>query len=194
MAGETQTHAVEGEAPSAALVEGTQASGGAEHSAAFPPFDSSTFGSQLFWLALAFGALYFLMSRVALPRIGDILEVRRDRIEGDLAEADRMRQKTDQAIEAYETELAEAKSKAQGIADETRSAMKAELSDKRTGVEEDLTKKIATAEARIAETKEAALEHVGEIATEIAQALVTPMIGKVTVKAARSAVSKALKE
>ena len=194
MAGDTNTQAVEGEAHSADLVEGTEAHGGEEHSGAFPPFDSSTFGSQILWLALAFGALYLLMSRVALPRIGDILEVRRDRIEGDLAEADRMRQKTDQAIESYETALAEAKSKAQIIADETRSEMKAELDKKRTDVEEGLTSKITAAETRIAETKQAALEHVGEIATETAQALVAQMIGKVTVKAARAAVAKASKE
>ena len=37
---------------------------------AFPPFASETFASQLLWFALAFGLLYWLMSRVALPRIG----------------------------------------------------------------------------------------------------------------------------
>lgn len=184
---EVEAHAEE-------MHEGTEAHGGDGHSDIFPPFDSSTFGSQLLWLAIAFGALYLVMSRVALPRIGEILEVRRDRIEGDLAEADRMRQKTDQAIESYEAALAEAKSKAQGIAEETRAEMKAELEKKRADVEDDLAEKMATAEARIATSKASAMEHVSEIATETAQALVAPMIGKVTIKAARAAVAKAAKE
>ena len=57
---------------------------------AFPPFDKQNFPSQLFWLALTFIALYLLMSRIALPRISSILDARRQRIESDLAEAQRI--------------------------------------------------------------------------------------------------------
>lgn len=173
--------------------EGTEAHGGEEHGA-FPPFDSSTFGSQLLWLAIAFGALYLLMSRVALPRIGEILEVRRDRIEGDLAEAERMRQKTDKALADYETALAGARSKAQGIADETRSKMKADQAEKRDEVEADLARKMADAEARIQGTKAEAMGNVSDIAAETAQALVAQLLGKVPVKTARDAVAKLVKE
>lgn len=174
--------------------EGTEAHGGdAEHSA-FPPFDPSTFGSQLLWLAIAFGALYLLMSRIALPRIGEILEVRRDRIESDLAEADRMRQKTDQALADYEQALADAKAKAQGIAEETRGKVKAELDVKRAKVEADLAKKVSEAETRIQGTKTEALENVGDIAVETAQALVTQLVSKVPAKTVRDAVTKAVKE
>ena len=61
----------------------------------FPPFDPATFGSQLFWLVILFGLLYILMSRVALPRVGAILEERDNRIAGDLAEAARLKEATD---------------------------------------------------------------------------------------------------
>lgn len=177
------------------LHEGTEAHGGeGAHSDVFPPFDPSTFGSQLLWLALAFGALYLVMSRLALPRIGEILEVRRDRIESDLAEADRMRQKTDQAIEDYEKALAAAKASAQGIAEETRTSVKTELDKKRADIEADLASKVASAEVRIQKTKTDALENVGEIAVDTAQALVAQLSSKVPVKAARDAVAKAVKE
>src|SRR5690606_32240714 len=123
---------------------------GEEHtSGVFPPFDTTTFASQVLWLTISFAALYYLMSKVALPRIGEILEVRRDRIEGDLAEADRLRKKTDQAIESYEAALAEARAKAQGIAEETRTAIKADLDARRAKVEADLTKRVTAAEASI---------------------------------------------
>lgn len=172
---------------------GTEAHGGEEHSDVFPPFDTSTFGPQLFWLAISFGILYLLMSRVALPRIGEILEVRRDRIEGDIAEADRLRHQTDEAITAYEEELASARQKAHGLAEETREKIKSDLAARRADVEGELTEKVTAAEARIQQTKSAALANVDEIAAETAVALVSQISGDVTDKAARDAVAKVVK-
>lgn len=177
-----------------ALHEGTVVADEYYGSDVFPPFDSTTFASQLLWLAISFAALYFIMSKLALPRIGEILEIRRDRIEGDLAEADRLRQKTDEAIATYEAALADARSKAHTIAEQTRSEIKADLDAKRNKVETDLAKKVSAAEARISETKTEALGHVSEIATETAQAVVAQLLGKVPVKAARDAVAKVVKE
>ncbi|GGA56088.1 ATP synthase subunit b 2 [Pelagibacterium lentulum] len=177
-----------------ALHEGTVVADDYQGSDVFPPFDSTTFASQILWLAISFAALYFIMSKLALPRIGEILEVRRDRIEGDLAEADRLRQKTDEAIATYEAALADARGKAHTIAEQTRSEIKADLDAKRNKVETDLAKKVAAAEARISETKTEALGHVSEIATETAQAVVAQLLGKVPVKAARDAVAKVVKE
>lgn len=168
---------------------------GEEHvTGVFPPFDASTYPSQLLWLAITFAALYFIMKRVALPRIGEILEERRDRIEGDLAEAERLRQKTDQAIASYEAALAEARSNAHKIAEQARGENKAKLDAERAKVEANLSKKVAAAEERIAETKAEAMGHVDEIAAETAQAVVAQLVGKVPVKSARDAVAKVSKE
>ena len=163
-------------------------------SGTFPPFDSSTYGAQLFWLAVTFGLLYILMSRIALPRIGEILEVRRDRIEGDLAEAERLKQMTDQAIATYEEELAEARAKAHAIADETRSKIKADMDEKRRKVEADLSRQMAEAEERITATKSEALANVDKIAAETAVALVSKLSGKVTLRDAKTAVRSVLKD
>ena len=175
------------------LITETGAHGGEEHTGVFPPFDPATFGSQLLWLAIAFGALYLLMSRVALPRIGEILEIRRDRIEGDLAEADRLRIKTDQAIADYEAALAEARKKAHGIAEETRSDLKAETEKSRAAVEADLGARIAAAEQSIQATKAEALTNVDEIAAQTAVSVVTALTGKVSIAEARSAVAEVVK-
>ncbi len=173
--------------------EKTEVSSHNVEGAVFPPFDTTTYGPQLFWLAITFGALYLLMSKVALPRIGEILEVRRDRIEGDLAEAERLRQKTDQAIEAYETELAAARAKSHALADKTRNDVKEQLDNKRREVEAELAKQMASAEARIQKTKEQALENVEQIAAETTVALVSKLTGKISIKEARSAVSTVVK-
>lgn len=168
----------------------TEAHGDDHHSDVFPPFDPATFPSQLLWLAITFGLLYVLMSKLALPRLGGILENRKALIDADLAAADADRQKTDAAIAAYEKALAEAKSKAQGIATETREAVQADLAQKRTSVESDLSAKIAAAEARIAQTKAEALTHVDEIAAETAQAVVSQIVGDVSADSVRAAVAK----
>ena len=172
----------------------TEAHGGAHDSGVFPPFDPATFPSQLLWLAITFGALYVLMSKVALPRIGNILENRKSIVDADLAAADASRQKTDAAIAAYEAALANARSKAQGIANETRDKIQADLAAKRSAVEADLSAKVAEAETRIAATKSDALTHVDEIASETAQTVVGQIIGDVSEDSVRAAVAKASKE
>jgi F-type H+-transporting ATPase subunit b len=180
-----------GHDPTADTHATTEAHGGEHESGVFPPFDPATFPSQLLWLAITFGALYLLMSKIALPRIGGILENRKSIIDADLAAADASRQKTDAAIAAYEAALAEAKSKAQGIANQTRDSIQADLAAKRSAVEADLAGKVSAAEARIATTKAEALTHVDEIATETAQTVVTQLVGDVSTDSVRAAVAKA---
>lgn len=165
-----------------------------EHSGVFPPFDPAGFGGQLFWLAVTFVALYLVMSRMALPRIGGILETRRTRIEGDLKEAERLRVETDRAISAYETALAQARQNAHAIAEETRSSIKADIDNKRKSVEEDLAGRVAAAEAGIQKSKAEALGNVDAIAAETAQELVSKLVGKVTAAQAKSAVAQVVKE
>jgi F-type H+-transporting ATPase subunit b len=164
------------------------------HSEVFPPFDPSTFPSQLLWLAITFAALYFVLSRLALPRITRVLEDRKAIIDGDIAAADASRQKTDAAIAAYEAALASAKAKAQTIANQSRDDIHADIAAKRGAVEADLAGKLAEAEARIAATKSEALTHVDEIATETAQTVVVQLLGDVPPDSVRAAVAKVSKE
>ena len=89
----------------------------------FPPLDSKTFPSQLFWLVLFFAALYVLMSKFALPRLGAILANRKARIDGDLARAQSLKEETETAIKSYEKALADARTRANDIARETRDAV-----------------------------------------------------------------------
>jgi F-type H+-transporting ATPase subunit b len=144
----------------------------------FPPFDPRTFPSQLFWLALSFGALYFLMARIALPRIGEVIEERRDRIQRDLDEAARLKSDTDAALRAYEQSLADARGKAQGLAKDTRDRLTAETEAERHRVEGELNAKLAETEKRIAETKERALSSVDEIAASTASDVVQRLTGQ----------------
>jgi F-type H+-transporting ATPase subunit b len=148
-----------------------------EHGRGFPPFDSHTFASQLFWLTLTFIALYLLMSRIALPRIGSILEARRQRVADDLAEAQRFKDASDAAIAAHEKALAEARGRAQALANETRAKAAAAAEARRKEVDAKLHAHIAEAEKTIAGTRSAAMGNVRSIASEAAGAIVERLTG-----------------
>jgi F-type H+-transporting ATPase subunit b len=159
------------------------------HEGVFPPFDSSTFASQLLWLAITFGLLYWMVSKIVAPRIGAILEVRRDRIGADLAEAERMRGETQAAIAAYEQSLAEAKARAGAIATETREKVAKELDARRHAAEAELAGRLAAAEAEISAIKASAMGEVDAIATETTEAIVSALIGRGTREEAAAAVA-----
>jgi F-type H+-transporting ATPase subunit b len=151
-----------------------------EHAAEgeFPPFDPTFFASQLLWLAITFTALYLLMSRVVIPRIGGILEDRRDRIARDLEQAERLKQQSNDAIASYEKALSDARNRAFRIAGEARDAAKTEAASKQAATEATLDNRLAEAEKRIADIKAKALADVGAIASEAAEAVVERLLGK----------------
>lgn len=159
---------------------------GAEHgksSGVFPPFDPATFSSQLLWLAITFGFFYFFMARVVLPRIGNILEVRRDRISQDLVEAQRLKEETDASIAAYEQELAQARQKAHTIAREASEKSRTAADAEREKVESELAEKLLDAENRVGKIRDAAMQKVDQIASDTAEAIVTKLIGGKVTKA-----------
>jgi F-type H+-transporting ATPase subunit b len=167
---------------------------GSERGQGFPPFDAHTFASQLLWLALAFIALYLLMSRIALPRIASILEARRRRVEDDLAEAQHFKDASDAAIAAHEKALAEARGRAQTLANETRAKAAAAAEARRKEVDAKLNARIAEAEKTIAGTRSAAMGNVRSIASEAAGAIVERLTGIAPAgEEVAEAVSKALK-
>lgn len=157
---------------------GTEVPHGAEAKKVFPPLDPTTVAPLLVWLALTFGVLYVLLKRFAIPRIGEVIEERRNRIQRDIDAAERLRGEVDQALAAYEKSLADARGNASAIARSTREKLAAEVDRERAAVEAETQSKLAAAEARIGETKRKALASVGEIAAEIAGPVVKQLIGK----------------
>src|SRR5438105_6727646 len=153
----------------------TEADGG--HGGGFPPFDSSTFASQLVSLVIAFVALYLIVSRIALPRVGSVIDARQDAIEGDLAQAQKLKDESDAALKAYETDLAAARSRAQAIGNETREKLNAASDAERKKLEDQLTTRLAAAEKQIAATRETAMKNVRGIAADAAGAIVQRLTG-----------------
>lgn len=179
------------EAPAETHTE-TGAAGHAAGEAHFPPFDSNLFASQVLWLAVVFVLFYMFMEKAVVPRIGGILENRRDRIASDLDEASRLKDESDAAVAAYEQELAEARNKASSIAQKANDKAKAEAEAERAEVEAELARKTEEAEQNIAAIKAKALGEVGSIAEDTTAAIVERLIGATVSKAeVASAISAA---
>lgn len=162
---------------------------GAPHKGAFPPFDKQTFPSQLFWLAICFIALYLITARLVQPRVGGIIQARRDRIAEDLAEASRLKQDSEAALAAYEKALADARARAQAIAGETRDRLHGEADSSRKVLEQELNARLTEAERSIEGTKRSAMANVRGIAIEAAGEIVNRLAG---VKPAEPAVAAAV--
>jgi F-type H+-transporting ATPase subunit b len=148
-----------------------------------PQLNPLDWAPQLVWLLITFGILYLLMVYLALPRIGGVIEKRAAHIANDLAEADKLRRKTEEAIAAYEQALAEAKQKAHAIVEEGRAKLKDETAKERAKLEADLAKRSAEAEARINEAKISAMREVNVVAADVAADIVRRLIGAAPPKA-----------
>jgi F-type H+-transporting ATPase subunit b len=160
----------------------------------FPPFDAHSFASQLVWLVIAFVLLYGLMAKWALPRVGAIIENRLKRIADDVADAGKLKTQSDEAVAAYEKALADARARAQAIANETRDRQAAAAEVRRKTLEGELNAKLAEAEKSIAATKTAAMLNVRAIAEDATRAIVERLIGTApSDKAISDAVADSLK-
>lgn len=142
-----------------------------------PQLNPESFASQLIWLALTFGFLYFALANFILPRIGAAIEERRERIQSDIDQAEQLKADTDKAIADYEQALTTARSDASRIARETRERLAAETDAERSAVEAEVAEKLKEAETRINAVKAAALAQVGEIARDTAGEIVGKLLG-----------------
>jgi F-type H+-transporting ATPase subunit b len=164
--------AAEAEAPHGAEA----AAHGAEHAAgAFPPFDVSLFPHQLIWFAIAFVALYILMSRVALPRVAEVVETRAATVKADLDAAASESAEAEQARIDAERATAEARAGARKIVDDMRAEMAAGLAADRAKAEGELLTRAEAAEKRIAAARGEAMAGVGPMADDLAKAIVAKL-------------------
>jgi len=154
----------------------TAAEGG--HEGGLPQLDSSHYPSQLLWLAISFGLLYLLLSRVLLPKVESALARRRRQIEADLAGARQLQKQSEDVAAAYEAALAEARGKASGIVGDMRAKLTAEVDAERSRVDEEIVAKIAAAESEIADTRKKAMGEVEGITTTVVGDIVNRLIGR----------------
>jgi F-type H+-transporting ATPase subunit b len=160
-----------------------------------PQLDTTWFASQIFWLIIAFSTLYYLLSRKALPRLGEVLEARQDRIIADLDEAQRLRRDAEEALASYERLVAGAQDEAHSLLAETQARLQASAAERQAELDRRLASQLAEAEARIAAAKQRALAELEDAAVTAAQAAAERLAGlKVPKRTAQAALRQVLEE
>jgi F-type H+-transporting ATPase subunit b len=175
---------------------GADAAHGAEHaSGGLPQLDATAFAPQLVWLGITFIALYLLMSKVALPKVAEVLEERQERITNDLDRAGDLRKESSVVMEGYEKALADARAHAQSVMAATAADISSVTAGRQAQFNTDLAAKTRATEERINEAKETALASVRSVAAEIAQQTAEKLAGiKVDASAADAAVGAVMQE
>ena len=177
--------------------EATEAAGQmAEHGAeavGMPQLDFSTFPNQIFWLLVTLVVIYFVLSRVVLPRVSSVLAERHGTITNDLAAAEELKQKAVEAEEAYNKALADARAEAQKIAAETKAEIQAELDIAISKADAEIAAKSAEAEIAIAEIRKGSMASVKKVASDTAKEIVAAMGVKADAKSVTAAVTSRLK-
>jgi F-type H+-transporting ATPase subunit b len=142
-----------------------------------PQFDTATFLPQLFWLAVIFGVLVFVMRRHALPRISGILEARQKRINSDLEKAGTLKEEADGVMADYDKALAESRAKATALIKQASEDMAAEGAKRQQAFMAEISAKTKAAETRIAAAKDEALASLQTVAADAARSATAKLIG-----------------
>lgn len=158
-----------------------------------PQLDFSTWGNQIFWLVLALIAIYLILSRVALPRIGAVLAERQGTISNDLAAAEDLQAKAVEAEEAYDKALVDARAEAQRIVADAKAEIQADLDVAIAKADAEISAKSAESEKAIAEIRATALDNVKIVAKDTAKEIITALGGKADAKSVTAAVTARMK-
>jgi F-type H+-transporting ATPase subunit b len=143
-----------------------------------PQFDFSTFAGQLFWLAMVFIALYWVMSKVALPKVQAVVEGREASIADDLRRADAARVAAAELKVAVDDGLAKARVSAAKLTGDAKAAAAKDVDSRIRAVEADLVKSFAEAEAKVNASKQEALGSLADVATQTAEAIIAKLTGQ----------------
>lgn len=166
---------------------------GAESANGMPQLDFSTFPNQIFWLIVTLAVLYWVLSKIALPRIAAVLSDRQGAITGDLMAAEEFKMKAKEAEAAYDKALADARTEAQKIVEANRADIQKELDEAIAHADAEIAARSAESEKRIREIRDSAVADASVVARDVTAELVSSFGGNVDQSAVDSAVEKRLK-
>lgn len=158
-----------------------------EGSGGMPQLDYHSFAPQLVWLAIAFLALYLVMSRLAVPAISDTIEKRQAKIQGDLDAAEKANEDTRSLVSAYEKRLADTREEARKLMRERGDADAAAAATRLSALHDKLNAQIGEAEKRIAAQRDDVMAGLGNMAKDIGQEVYAKLAGQPADQAALAA-------
>ena len=137
--------------------------------------------------------IYFVLSRIALPRISAVLAERAGTITNDIAAAEELKLKAQEAEAAYNQALADARAEANRIVAEAKAEIQSELDAELKKADSEIAAKTAESEKAIAEIRENAVKSVTDVAKDTAKEIVAALGGKADAKTVTAAVKSQMK-
>lgn len=149
--------------------------------------------SQLFWLLLVFGIIYFVIGRGMVPKVQSVVQAREDRIASDLAAAQKAREDAELLEAGYRERMDASRSEAMKLAQASKQEAAREAEARLKVVDEQVAAKVAKAEEAIRASVTKAMIEIEDVAAEAAQELVGKLTGtSVSPADAQQAVKAAL--
>lgn len=158
-----------------------------------PQLDFTTFPNQILWLVVSIVILYYILSRVALPRIGSVLAERAGTITNDIAAAETYKVQAAEAEAAYHKALDDARAAASKVIAENRAAIQAELNLAIAKADAEISARAAESEVRIKEIRDSAADAVTEVAKDAAKEIVQAFGIKADARSVTAAVNARIK-
>ena len=158
-----------------------------------PQLDVSGFPSQIFWLIITFVFLWWLMAKVALPKVGLVLEERQNKINDSLDMAENLRREAGSELDAYEIAISKAHDEARKVINDANQEGTQASANQLAEMRISLTNQIAEVEAEIESVKEKALEDIGQSAREVAISTLDKLVDiKIPAKTLNAAIDNAM--
>lgn len=152
---------------------------------------AETYASQIFWLLIFFGFVFFVVGRGMVPKVLATVEARDSQIAADLAAAQAARDEADRQEEAWRVRENANRADAQAVIAKGKADAATKTEQRLAKAQVKLDAKLAEAETRIATARDTAMAEIETVAAEAAQDIVQRLAG---VKVAKPAAAKAVKE
>ncbi len=149
----------------------------ASESGGMPQLDPEFWFSQIFWLVITFGILYFVLSKLILPKISENLETRKSQILDNLELAEKQRNQSEAKLKEFDNIILKSKIDAKNLFNDSRKKLLDDISKKRKKLDEEIDKEIKIVENEIDELKRKSPEKINKISIETSSDLINQLIG-----------------
>ncbi len=142
-----------------------------------PQLEFSTFASQILWLFVTFGLLYYVLAKHSLPRVREVLQSRQDRIRGDLDKADELKRQAETIEHDYNKALKKARLEASEQVSKTKETLKEDAEARHAKLDEMFARQNRETEQRITQFRKEASDALAQTTEDLVSSIAKKLIG-----------------
>jgi|TARA_B100001029_G_C15019445_1_gene429549 F-type H+-transporting ATPase subunit b len=161
---------------------------GASESSGMPQLDPEFWFSQVFWLILTFGGMYFILSKFILPKISQNIETRKSQILENIEIAEKQRKDSESKLKEFDEIILNSKLEAIKIFNDVKKNITNEINKKKESLEKDLDQEVILVEKEINDLKKNSINKINLIAVETSIDLIKHIMGEEINKSSISAI------